>query len=337
MSRQETKAQRWTRLERMLVANSDGIGVRELSKRLDVHRATIYRDIEQLSEVGLPIWQDSGRVGMLIEKQLMPLKLDIYEALSLFIAARLLSRQTGEGDPHVVSLLEKLASIMPSPVSEHLRKSAKTVSARSVDQDYIRNLEILMWSWVNGRRLRMWYQSAWKDSSRERLFDVYFIEPLETVYSCYVIGLDHYYGEIRTFKIKRIRRLEVTAEKYVINPIFDIFRRWANSWGIVMAPDKPPITVKLRFSKNVAFMIKEAVWHSSQAVEDTDDGGCIFSATVDHPLGIKLWIRNWGPEVEILEPESLRQEAALDARALAALYADLDLSESAYRPGRYPL
>lgn len=32
------------------------------------------------------------------------------------------------------------------------------------------------------------------------------------------------------------------------------------------------------------------------------------------------WIRSWGASVEVLEPASLREELAAEARALAALY-----------------
>jgi proteasome accessory factor B len=247
--------------------------------------------------------------------------------LSLFIAARLLSRQSGEYDPHVVSMLEKLAETLPSPVSDHLVKSAQILQTRPKDSQYITNLEILMRAWVSNRRVRMWYQSAWKSQIKDRLFDVYFIEPLEQVFSCYVIGLDHSYGEVRTFKVKRIKHIELTDDSYSTREGFDIFQRWANSWGIVMAPSSESIHVKLRFTKNLAFMIKEAIWHQSQKIEDTEDGGCIFTATVDHTLGIKIWIRTWGPDVEVLEPHALRLELAYEAHKLQSQYQDVDLNE----------
>jgi predicted DNA-binding transcriptional regulator YafY len=266
-------------------------------------------------------------VGLLVDKYLAPLRLNIFEALSLFIAARLLSRQSKERDPHVESLLEKLADTLPPPVSRHVLKSAEAIRRSPENKEYVRTLESLMRAWMNGQTVRMWYQSAWQDNVKERLFDIYFIEPLEHVYSCYVIGLDHSHGEIRSFKVKRIRRIEMTEERYRIPSKFDIFQRWANSWGIVAAADAPPIHVKLRFTKNIAFMIKEAVWHHSQKIEDTEDGGCLLTVTVSDLSEIKLWIRAWGAEVEVLEPESLRLDVARDAKNVYSLYGDLDLSD----------
>lgn len=337
MSRAVSKNQRWLKLEQLLSRNPEGIKISRLAEELRVHRATVYRDIEDLTFSGVPIWHEDGLVGLLIEKHLSHLRLNIYEALSLFIAARLLCRQSGEYDPHMVSLLEKLADMLPFPVSDHLIRSANILKTRSKDDLYVQNLETLMLAWVNRKRVRMWYRSAWKSYVKERLFDIYFIEPLEQVFSYYVIGLDHSYGEIRTFKVKRIQKLEILDESYDIRSGFDLFKRWANSWGIVMSPASEPIRVKLRFSPNLAFMIKEAVWHHSQQIEDTDDGGCIFYATVDHIMGIKIWIRTWGPDVTVLEPEALRREVAYEARLLSDRYKDVDTSDITAYSGKYAL
>lgn len=314
------KSQRLARLERQLARAPEGARVIELAKSLGVYRSTVYRDIEALEQTGLPIWQEEGRVGLLTDKYLAPLRLNIFEALSLFIAARLLSRQSKEHDPHVESLLEKLADTLPPPVSRHVLKSAEAMRRSPANPAYIRTLESLMRAWVNSQTIRMWYQSPRQDEHKERLLDIYFIEPLEYVYSCYVIGLDHSHGEVRSFKVKRIRRIEPTEEKYRIPSKFDIFQRWANSWSMMMDAGAPLVQVKLQFTKNIAYMIKEAVWHPSQKIEDTEDGGCLLTVTVNDLSEIKLWIRTWGPEVQVLEPESLRRDVARDAKNVCALY-----------------
>ncbi len=322
MSRAIPKAQRLIRLERHLARLPDGARVTDLAQLLGVYRSTVYREIEALEQAGLPIWQEEGRVGLLVDKYLAPLRLNIFEALSLFIAARLLSRQSKERDPHVETLLEKLADTLPPPVSRHVLKSAEAIRRSPANPAYVRTLEALMRAWVNGQRVRMWYQSARQENVKERLFDIYFIEPLEHVFSCYVLGFDHVHDEVRAFKVKRIKRIEPTEEKYRIPSQFDIFKRWANSWSLALDTAAPPTQVKLIFSKNIAFMIKEAVWHNSQKIQDTADGGCILTVTVNDLVEIKLWIRTWGPEVRVLEPESLRLEVARDARAIYALYSD---------------
>jgi predicted DNA-binding transcriptional regulator YafY len=325
MSRAIPKSQRLARLERYLARVPEGARVTDLAESLGVYRSTIYRDLEALEQVGLPIWQEDGRVGLLVDKYLAPLRLTIFEALSLFIAVRLLSRQSKERDPHVESLLEKLADTLPPPVSRYVLKNAQAIRRAPENKAYVRNLESLMRAWVNGRTVRMWYQTARKDDVRPRLFDLYFIEPVEYAYSCYAIGLDHGHSEIRSFKVKRIRRVEMTEESYQIPPKFDMFKSLSTSWNFVVAVDAAPIQVKLAFTKNIAYMIKEAVWHQSQMIQDTEDGGCLMTVTVRELSEIKLWIRTWGAEVQVLEPESLRLEVARDAMRVYALYQDVDV------------
>jgi proteasome accessory factor B len=201
-------------------------------------------------------------------------------------------------------------------------ESARAIRRSPENNAYVKTLEALMRAWVSGRTVRMWYQTPGKGDATERLFDIYFVEPLEYVFSCYAIGFDHSHGEVRSFKIKRIRRLDITEQKYRIPAKFDIFKRWADSWSMLMAADTPPILVRLAFSKNIAFMIKEAVWHKSQEIEDTEDGGCLMKVTVNDLSEIKLWVRTWGAEVEVLEPESLRRQVALDSMNVFSLYKD---------------
>jgi len=82
-----------------------------------------------------------------------------------------------------------------------------------------------------------------------------------------------------------------------------------------------PTPVRLRFSPQVTRRVKESVWHPSQVLEDCDDGGCILSVRVAMPLEMKPWIRGWGCDVEVLEPEELRTEIAGEARRTAEVYA----------------
>ena len=52
-------------IERYLARAPAGVKITELSKLLNIHRATIYRDIDELSQAGIPIWQKKGMVGIL--------------------------------------------------------------------------------------------------------------------------------------------------------------------------------------------------------------------------------------------------------------------------------
>jgi len=52
-----------------------------------------------------------------------------------------------------------------------------------------------------------------------------------------------------------------------------------------------------------------------------DDGEYIFwKARIAEPREMLPWIRGWGADVEVMEPQPLRDEMIGEARALARLY-----------------
>jgi predicted DNA-binding transcriptional regulator YafY len=66
--------------------------------------------------------------------------------------------------------------------------------------------------------------------------------------------------------------------------------------------------------------VKESVWHPSQVITDLPGGGCVMTLQVGSPLEVTPWIRSWGPDVEVLEPDSLRNEFKAWAHQLDVIY-----------------
>jgi proteasome accessory factor B len=63
--------------------------------------------------------------------------------------------------------------------------------------------------------------------------------------------------------------------------------------------------------------VLEATWHPTQTVEAGADGSLVWRATVSGTIEVRLWILSWGDDVEVLAPESLREDvAATHRRAL---------------------
>ena len=88
-----------------------------------------------------------------------------------------------------------------------------------------------------------------------------------------------------------------------------------SSWGVVWSEhEQAPITVRLRFSPAVARRVQESTWHPSQEVEVTEDGAALVKFVVPGLLELVPWLRGWGPEVEVLEPQELREQFRAEAQ-----------------------
>ena len=318
MERTMTRAERLKAVETFLYRSSGGRRATDIAARFGVHRSTVYRDIQSLGESGSPIWEDNGRFGVLKDKYLTTVRVNLHEALALYLAARLLSAHSDEHNPHVVSALEKLASAMPESIGEHINRTAAVADKRRPDPDHIRVLETLTRAWSERRQVRMVYHNPQTGETTGRTIDPYFIEPSPVGYASYVIGYDHLRRDIREFKVERIERATLLESVFVMRGGFDPYEFLQHSWGI-MGGDEV-VDVALRFSAKVAYRVRESDWPGVVEVADEPDGGCRMRLRVKHTLEMKPWIRGWGPECEVLAPEDLRREIAADMIAAGEVY-----------------
>ena len=64
--------------------------------------------------------------------------------------------------------------------------------------------------------------------------------------------------------------------------------------------------VCLEFTRGVAPYVRERIWHHSQRVEPTGNGGLEVRLKVGLSPELETWILGFGPAVKVLEPVALR-------------------------------
>ncbi len=318
MKRLIGRMQRLHMIESVLADHAQGLRVIEIAKEAGVSRRTIYRDLELLGDSGVPIWQDGSRYGIIRDRYLATIRLTFNEAVALYIAVRLLARHADEHNPHIVSALTKLATAFPDALANYVIRTADAIRRQPVNPTFVANLEVITACWAELHKVRFLYRSPRSGALRQRDLSPYTLEPSITG-GLYVIGYDDWAQDIRTFKLDRLEHAQRLDATYSIPPDFDPRSHLADAWGIMAGPELT--TVELRFSPAVAPLIQERVWHASQDTAILSDGSVRFRVRIAEPSEMRPWIRSWGAEVEVIEPYTLRQEMADEARRLAALYA----------------
>jgi hypothetical protein len=99
---------------------------------------------------------------------------------------------------------------------------------------------------------------------------------------------------------------------------FDPEAYLSTSWGIMTSREM--FEVVLRFSAAAAPPLRERCWHPTQTIDPTPDGGCILRVRVSEPMEMQPWIRSWGAQVEVLEPDWLRERVADELRRASDRY-----------------
>jgi CRISPR-associated endonuclease/helicase Cas3 len=320
MNRAANKIERIAQLEALLLAHPEGLRQAEIARFLDVHRSTVLRMLPDL-----PHWvkEYDGRISIDRSAYLVHVRFNLHEALAVHLAARLLATRLDRQNPHAASALRKLSVALDRlapQISRHLSQSANAMddSGRN-DPNFLRSLETLTLAWGTGCKVKVWHRKDRQDPIKEYIFSPYYIEPNAVGQATYAIGWREPPGELRTFKVERIERVEPMKELYFLPSDFDPSELLSNAWGIWYT-EAEPVEVILHFSQRVANRVLETRWHRSEQVSELEDGRLIWRACVAEPQEMMPWIRGWGADVEVITPVELREKVIEEARKLCAIY-----------------
>lgn len=326
MNRAKEKAQRLLQIQQLLWAHPEGLTRAEIARRLQVNRSTITRYLQN-DQLPPGVYEDDldgNKLKLDRAADLTRATFGLHEVMAIHLATRLLATRMDKPNPHAASALRKLGQALQrldQNVSRHLLASADVMDqeAKYYDPVFLDVLQKLSEAWSAGRKVRLTHQMP-DGEVFEYKFSPYFIEPYAIGQTVHVIGLREPPGKIRTFKLERLQTAEILHERYEIPPDFNPTDLLRDAWGIWYT-ESPPVEVKLCFSSRVGPRVRETRWHISQEPPETqDDGSVIWRARVAEPQEMLPWIRGWGADVEVLEPEWLRDKLRSETHKLANLY-----------------
>ncbi len=325
MKRAESKAVRINQIEKLLWSHPEGLTRTEIARRIGVHRSVITKYLDQ-DDLPPSIYEDEldgKKLKIDRSADLTKASFTLHEVMAIHLATRMLATRTDKQNPHAASALRKLGLALQrldKNVSHHLLRSADVMDEDASYRDpvYLEVLQTLTEAWASSRKVRVSHQMA-----NKRIFDYtfspYFIEPYALGQTAHVIGLREPPGKVRTFKIERVRSVEILREEYELPDTFDPAELLRHAWGIWYTEAEPEEVV-LRFHPRVVQRVRESTWKRDEVTELQANGFLLWRAKVAEPKEMLPWIRGWGADCEVLEPEALRNQLTLEAQRLASIY-----------------
>lgn len=281
------------------------------------------------AKMGIPFITENGRHRIDRTAYVINIRLTPSEALALYIGGRRLQQHTKTGQQDVVSALEKLAHALHKPLVGEMVQAAKVVLDQEQDPQQAKNLRNLMEAWVSGRCVRIKHR---KPHGELRTYTVspYQLEPSVWGDGIYLIGYSDYHNGVAAFKLSRIEHITPTLQPFTVPDDFDSHAMLHHAWGIWRS-DKQPEIVRLEFTPYVTPYVRETVWHPEQTIQDLPNGGCIWQAVIAEWKEMLPWVRGWGSDVEVLEPELMREELRNTGVRLHKLYQITSTSKLPYQ------
>ena len=283
----------------------------DLAAHFEVSLRTMYRDLEALSESGVPLVATPGKGYTLMDGYFLPpLALTATEAAVLvlggeFVRGRVDAELQGAAD----TALRKLASILPAERRDEVarwRRELLFVQPRRTSDDA--RLARLRAAIQERRVVRLVYHTFRRADPETR--DV---EPTSLVFLAerwQLAGYCRLRQGPRLFRLDRIDSFSLRPERFVLA---DRHVQPPDDRSHVWRADVPE--ARVRFDPSVERWVRERQPFTLLR-EEQDAHGPVFIYAIHQPGDLLRWLLGWGSHVEVLEPPGLRAELAAVARAV---------------------
>jgi predicted DNA-binding transcriptional regulator YafY len=289
---------------------------RKLAEKFEVSERSITSDLELIKHrLRFELGNERGQ-GYYFTKvpQLPSVSYSVAEALALILAARAARQFAGVPQRDLSLAITRLTSVIPG----ELRQMVEQFAHDPLGETDVHREEVLSrcsQAISNRQSLDIVYAAASADGqeSRRRI-DPYAVFPY--VRSWHVVGYCHLRDDVRVFKVDRIRSVSSTGLGFVECPDFDLASFLTSGWGLMHGLAGPVEDVVLRFRPPAARWVSEERWHGSQQVTGLSDGRIEFRVTIQVTPEFQRWVFRYGSDVDVVEPASLRDWVAAEARAV---------------------
>jgi predicted DNA-binding transcriptional regulator YafY len=298
----------------MLLQTRGRVTAGELARELEISTRTVKRDMEALSGAGIPVYATRGGAGgwRLVESYRTSLTgLTTTEALSIVVGhTHGVLADLGLDDPGEGPILKLLETIAPSARArvDHARERIHVHDGpwggRVTPPDpTLVLLQKAIWA---DRVVRVLYGTSPR-SVRLRPYG------LVRQGSWYLVARRG--SELRTYRVSRIHRLELTDETFERPPGFDLAGHWQEASRSFVA-SHPRYVVELRLRGEAAIRAGW-VWARERTVGEPDaDGWVRVTLDLQDAETARTTVRQLGTDTVVLAPAELREATLAYARQL---------------------
>jgi predicted DNA-binding transcriptional regulator YafY len=328
---------RLLKLQMLLSEHPGGVELAQIAAGCSVSERTVFRDLKTLEyELGIPLWFNQGKYGVTEGHFLSPIVFSTEEAMNIFLAARLLQNLFYQYNPSIASTFVKLNTIVPPPLRQKIQNTLEYMKKLPINERKLDVFNKLTQAWLTQHVVTIRYLELYDQEPEMHTIEPYFIEPSIVGHSNYVIAYCRDLKKITAFKMDGIiGAVMISAETYEVPADFNAADYVNSEWDIYV--NKALETVKLRFNKKIINRIMETTWHPSQTIEVQPDGSIIMTFKVRDAAYFRAFILGFGDDVEVLEPESLRQQIISMVLSLKKIYSrkntELNHAPTTHYPG----
>ncbi len=287
----------------------------DLAATFETSTRTIYRDVQALSEAGVPVVAVPGRgYSLMAGYFLPPVSFTTDEATMLLLGADYMARSFDARYRAAAQTAgRKIEAVLPADRRAEVRALQERVLFITTDplddpadQALLGQLRRAI---VEQQTVRFHYHArsapdgATTPSVREA--DPYTL--IHVGRAWYLAAYCHLRADVRHFRLDRMAALTLLDRRFTRPASFTVRSRDED--------EGRTLVIRALFDHEVARWVREARSLFTVGEEETADGWLVTLA-VRHEREVLGWLLGWGRHVRVLEPESLRWRLVAEAEAV---------------------
>lgn len=293
----------------------------DLAEKFETCKRTIYRDMQALSESGVPLMAVPGKGYSLMEGYFLPpVHLKPEEAMTLLLGSGYIEQNLDrEFQQHARTAQEKLEAVLPASQQEEVIRFKETVRflpstffpKAQAYTDYENKLISLRVAIMEKRAVSFGYRKKFEQNhlqSGRRTVHPYGLVNISGIW--YLLAYCLLRKDIRHFRLERMDELRCKAETFEKPDGFELQK---------YIPDQDrPLSVHVIFDTSVQDRVLESRYfylHTHKVKAD----GLHVTLRVRQVEEVFHWLLSWGSKVKVIEPESLADRIREEAAAMLGI------------------
>lgn len=276
---------------------------KSLAEKFEVSRRTILRDMQSLSEMGIPLYAAAGPSGgfrLMDGFVLPPVQFNALEALTLLFALQGMTRYSDTPfNRERWTVMDKIKNIIPKETLTQIETLLETLEMDVPKRNYkVPQLSALLDYASQSRGLAVYYRSQnhqrWLNILPQRIYSAH------GFWYCEAYSQTH--GEVRTFRVDRLDEIrELSLEEG------DALASAMQAELAVPQDSDVRIRAKLTYKGLLQVERDEHIGELVRAIGDDE-----WEVDFQCPAAEREWAVRFfyaiGPDAVVLEPDSIREE-----------------------------
>jgi len=299
-----------------------------LAAEIEVTPKTIQRDITFMrNQLDLPLEYHAMKHGYYYTQPVQEfpmLHLSRHDLVALFLARRALEPLRGTRLERMLSeSFSKIAEACAGDVSIewHELDEAFSVKASGVMSADVTLFGDLLDAVRACREVSFAYHKLTGNQPEQRTVHPYHVGQIE--HGWYLLAYDPARQAVRTFALQRITNLNLLKTKFVRDPRFNARDHLGGGFGVwsYAGEEKRTHEVQIRFEGYAARVVRERMWHSTQAIRSLKSDGSVieFQADLSGLEEITRWVLSWGSKAKVLGPPELKRRVQAELEKMTAM------------------